>query len=160
MICSSDGNTAPVLSGSAAARSAGMTSSAKHVLVADRVAVALEPEVLAFVGVEVLHPELGRVGMGCIGADRPARRHPHSDRLAGTTTWISARSELASRLASALYVQRIVIGVSPEATVPDSAITGTRLPDSFSWAKKSRPAWASSSEPPLASAAAKTEKIA
>src|SRR3972149_3292961 len=41
-----------------------------EVLVADRVAVARQPEVLALVAVEVLHPELGRVRVWRVGADR------------------------------------------------------------------------------------------
>ena len=41
-----------------------------HVVVADRVAVALQPDVLAGVGVQVLHPQLGRVRVRGVGADR------------------------------------------------------------------------------------------
>ncbi len=59
-----------------------------HVVEADRVAVALEPAELALVGIEVLHPQLGRVRMRRVGADRlhvDARdhargRHHHLDR--------------------------------------------------------------------------------
>jgi len=42
----------------------------RHVLEADRVAVALQPDVLAFVAVEVLHPQLGGIGVRGEGADR------------------------------------------------------------------------------------------
>ena len=60
-----------------------------HVLVADRVAVALQPEELALVAVQELHPQLGGVGMRRVGADAPGRRRPPKRPLAGTTTSIS-----------------------------------------------------------------------
>ena len=63
--CAGVGKTAPELSGSFAARSAGTTPRFDEVVVADRVAVALQLEELALVGVEVLHPQLGGVGMRC-----------------------------------------------------------------------------------------------
>jgi hypothetical protein len=48
------------------------------------------------------------------------------------------------------------IGVSPEATVAVLPMTGTNIPASLSFLKKSRPGWALSTEPPLARAAAQT----
>src|SRR5262245_55535365 len=42
----------------------------RQIVEADGVAVALEPTQLTLVGVEVLHPELGGVGMRRISADR------------------------------------------------------------------------------------------
>ena len=41
-----------------------------HVVEADRVAVALQPAELALVRIEILHPQLGGVGMRRVGADR------------------------------------------------------------------------------------------
>src|SRR5690606_33328480 len=41
-----------------------------HVVIADRMAIALEPDELPFVGIEELHPQLGGVWVWCIGADR------------------------------------------------------------------------------------------
>ena len=54
----------------------------------------------------------------------------------------------------------MTIGVSPPTSVPCLATVGTKLPASFSALKKSRPFWASSSVPPLASAAAWTDWMA
>ena len=48
----------------------------------------------------------------------------------------------------------MLIGVSPFSTVAGVDSTGVKLPFFFSLAKKSRPGWMSSKEPPLASAAA------
>ena len=52
------------------------------------------------------------------------------------------------------------IGVSPDATVAAPAMTGTKLPASFSCLKKSRPGWTSSMDPPLAREAAQTPEMA
>ena len=52
------------------------------------------------------------------------------------------------------------IGVSPEATVAVLAMTGTKLPESLSFLKKSRPGWTLSTDPPLAIAAAQTAEMA
>jgi len=60
-------------------------------------------------------------------------------------TSISGLPAAASRWLSALYVQRIVIGVAPWSIVPGLAIVGTRFPAVFSFLKKSRPGWALSS---------------
>src|SRR5438045_2216307 len=80
------------------------------------------------------------------------RRRP----LAGTTTSIGGLPFAASLWASALYAQRIVSGVAPWSIVPGFAIVGTRFLAAASFLKKSSPGWALSSEPPFASAAAKT----
>ncbi len=48
----------------------GRRSRRDEVLVADRVAVALQPDELALVGVQELHPQLGGVRMRRVGADR------------------------------------------------------------------------------------------
>ena len=52
------------------------------------------------------------------------------------------------------------IGASPEATVAVFAMTGTKLPASFSFLKKSRPCWAESSEPPDGKPEAHTPEMA
>ena len=62
--------------------------------------------------------------------------------------------------ARALYVQAIRIGVSPWATVAVLPMTGTKFPASLSFLNQSRPGWALSSDPPLASAAAQTAETA
>src|SRR4029078_11539116 len=85
---------------------------------------------------------------------------PANRPVAGTVTSISGLPAALSRCASALYVQRIVLGVAPWSIVPGLAMVGTRLPASFSFLKKSRPGCALSSEPPLASGAASTAQIA
>ena len=55
------GNTVPAVSGSLASTSAGIAFAVRQVLEADRVAVALQPDVLALVAVQELHPQLGRI---------------------------------------------------------------------------------------------------
>jgi hypothetical protein len=52
-----------------------------EIVEADRVAVALQPEKLAFVGVEVFHPQLRRVRMRCKRADRLDVDAGHDARL-------------------------------------------------------------------------------
>src|SRR5512146_2010683 len=79
---------------------------------------------------------------------------------AGTATVIGGLPASESLSPRALYVQAIRIGVSPEATVAVLPMTGTKLPASLSFLKKSRPGVASSSEPPLAMAAAQTAEMA
>src|SRR5438046_10463296 len=85
---------------------------------------------------------------------------PASRPVAGTLTSMSGVPLAESRWASALYVQRIVTGVAYESIVSGVAIVGRRLPAFWSFAKKSRPGWALSREPPFASAAAYTVSIA
>src|SRR4029078_7941357 len=81
---------------------------------------------------------------------------PANRPVAGTVTSISGVPAAASRWASALYVQRIVIGVAPWSIVPGLAIVGTRFPASLSFLKKSRPGCALSSAAPFARAHAHT----
>src|SRR5664279_10008 len=78
----------------------------------------------------------------------------------GTTTVIGGLPARESLSARALYVHAMRIGVSPEATVAVLPITGTKIPASFSFLKKSRPGWALSTEPPFARAAAQTAETA
>ena len=97
------GKTAPVTSGSLASCSAGTAFVRNEILVPDRVAVALQPEVLALVGVQELLPELGGVRMRRVGADRLDVDAGEPDRLRDDD--LDLRTPLAavlSRFASAL----------------------------------------------------------
>src|SRR5436190_1378782 len=67
----------------------------------------------------------------------------------GTTTSIAGLPLSLSLSASALYVQPRRIGVLPLATVAVLAMTGTKLPASLSFLKKSRPSLTLSRLPPL-----------
>ena len=114
---------------------AGILPFLAQVVEADRVAVALEPAELAFVGVEVLHPELGGVRVRRVGADRldvdagddAGLRHDDLDLRVALRACRGRRARCSP--------SAMTIGVVPCASDAALPITGTKLPVLLSSAK-------------------------